>query len=145
MSNPPLVLPPVNNEPISTRSQEAKERSKPQQTQEKKVRFENTERRSNFQRRFKGRMAPAGSVYWVAQRLVEETTDKAIGLLKLWVEPKQLAEATEETIALINDLSDVDAIRALQQLQQPKRYVQRTKTNSQQLDLQVDIHTLDDQ
>ena len=48
MSNPPLVLPPVNNEPISTRSQEAKERSKPQRTQERKVRFENTEKKKQL-------------------------------------------------------------------------------------------------
>ena len=70
----PLVTPPLN-ETIST-TKTTEESPKPQRTQGKKkkeVRFEKEEdpregeTRHNFQRRFKGRMAPGGSVLWTAQ------------------------------------------------------------------------------
>ena len=55
-------------------------------------------------------MAPGGSVLWTTQRILEEPTDKAIGILKLWIHPKCEAEATEGMIALLNDLSDYDVV-----------------------------------
>ena len=55
-------------------------------------------------------MAPGGSILWTAQRILEEPTDKAIGILKLWIHLKREAEATEEMIALLNDLSDYDVV-----------------------------------
>ena len=126
----PLVTPP-SNKPIST-TKTTEESKKPQRTPEnkkKKVRFEKEEdpkereTHHNFQRRFKGRMAPGGSVLWTAQRILKEPTDKAVGILKLWIHPKREAEATEEMIALLNDLSDYDVIRALGQLREPKRHI----------------------
>ena len=98
------------------------ESKKPQRTldgKKKEVRFEKEEdpkereTRHNFQRRFKGRMAPGGSILWTAQRILEEPTDKAVGILRLWIHPKRDAEATEEMIALLNDLSDYDVVQAL--------------------------------
>ena len=91
----PLVTPP-SNKPIST-TQTTKGNKKPQRTPDRKkkeVRFEKEEDPKvqetchNFQRRFKGRMAPGGSVLWTAQRILEEPTDKVIGILKLWIHPK---------------------------------------------------------
>src|SRR3981189_1080468 len=87
-------------------------------------------------------MAPGGSVYWVAQRMLEETTDKAIGILRLWTHDKRQEEATEEMVALINDLSDTDAIRALNQLQEPKQYVCFSGPHKEQLDLDIRIQTI---
>ena len=78
MSNLFHVLSSHDNEPISPQSQETKERTKLQWTQEWKVCFENTETWNNFQWHFKGHMAPAGSIYWVAQRLLEETPIKQL-------------------------------------------------------------------
>ena len=112
---------PPSNKMIST-TKTTKESPKPQRTPDKKrkeVRFEKEEdpkereTRHNFQQRFKGRMAPGGSVLWTAQRILEEPTDKAIGILKLWIHPKREAEATEEMITLLNDLSDYDVVQAL--------------------------------
>ena len=113
----PLVTPPSNKTISTTKTTE--ESKKPQRTPDKKkkeVRFEKEEdpkereTRHNFQRRFKGRMAPGGPVLWTAQRILEEPTDKAIGILKLWIHPKREAEVTEEIIALLNDLSDYNVI-----------------------------------
>src|SRR3977135_609705 len=126
----PLVTPPSNKTILTTKTTE--ESKKPQQTPDKKkkeVRFEKEEdpkereTRHNFQRRFKGRMAPGGSILWTAQRIFEEPTNKAIGILELWIHPKREAEATEEVIALLNDLSDYDVVQALGQLKEPKQHI----------------------
>ena len=73
---------------------------------------------------------------------MEEKTDRAIGILKSWMHPKRQSEATEQTIALLNDLSDIDVFKALEGLQQSKKYIRGMKGN--QLDLSVKIQTLDD-
>ena len=130
----------------------SEESKKPQRTPDKKkkeVRFKEEENpkeretRHNFQRRFKGRMAPGGSILWTAQRILEEPTDKAIGILKLWIHPKREAEATEEMIALLNDLSDYDVVQALGQLKEPKRHIRgRTTTKTNQLNINVIAETV---
>ena len=126
----PLVTPPSNKTISTTKMTE--ESKKPQRTPERKkkeVRFEKEEDPKeretchNFQQRFKGRMAPGGSILWTVQRILEEPTDKAIGILKLWIHPKREAEATEEMIALLDDLSDYDVVQALGQLKEPKRHI----------------------
>src|SRR6266436_3816957 len=90
-------------------------------------------------------MAPGGSILWTAQRILEEPTNKAVGILKLWIRPKQEAEVTEEMIALLNDLSDYDVVRALGQLQEPKRHIQgRTTTKTNQLNINVTVETTTD-
>ena len=92
------------------------ERKKPQWKKKKEVRFKKEEDPKeretchNFQQQFKGRMAPGGSALWTTQRILEEPTNKVIGILKLWIHPKQEAEATEEMVTLLNDLSDYDII-----------------------------------
>jgi len=87
-------------------------------------------------------MAPGGSVLWTAQRIFEEPTDKAVGILKLWIHPKREAEATEEMITLLNDLSDYDVVRALGQLKEPKRHIWgQTTTKTNQLNINVIAET----
>ena len=90
-------------------------------------------------------MAPGGSILWTAQRILEEPSDKAVGILKLWIHPKREAEATEEMIALLNDLSDYDVVRALGQLKEPKRHIRgRTTTKTNQLNINVIAETITD-
>ena len=45
------------------------------------------ETRHHQQRRFAGTKAPKNTEYWVAQRLHEESTERAIGILNQWVHP----------------------------------------------------------
>ena len=47
-------------------------------------------------------------------------------------------------VALINDLSNTDAIKALNQLQEPKQYVRFSGPHKEQLDLDVRIQTIAD-
>ena len=90
-------------------------------------------------------MAPGGSVLWTAQRIFKESTDKVIGILKLWIHPKREAEATEEIITLLNDLSDYDVVQALGQLKEPKRHIWgRTTTKTNQLNINVIAETTTD-
>ena len=148
----PLVTPPSNKTISTTKTTE--ESKKPQRTLERKkkeVRFEKEEdpeekeTRHNFQRRFKGRMAPGGSVLWTAQRILEEPSDRAVGILKLWIHPKREAEATEQTVALLNDLSDYDVVQALTQLKEPKKHIRgRTTTRTNQLNINVIAETTTD-
>ena len=65
-----------------------------------------------------------------------------IGILNQWVHPTQKTEATEETIALLNNLSDKDILRALRELKQPRRHIRRM--SGRQLDIEVKVQTLDD-
>ena len=45
------------------------------------------ETRHHQQRRFVGAKTPRDTEYWVAQRIHEEPTDQAIGILNQWVHP----------------------------------------------------------
>ena len=95
-----------------------------QQTKESKKKPEkNPEVRHSFQRRNGGQRAPPGTAKWVAQRLAEEKPEQRIGILRLWVNTKRLAEATEETIEEINNLSDEDAEKALNEMRRPKQFI----------------------
>ena len=67
----------------------------------------------------------------------EDNTDRAISILKAWVLQKRQLAATEQTIAQLNDLSDIDIFKVLEGLQQSKKYFQGMKGN--QLDLSVKI------
>jgi hypothetical protein len=60
---------------------------------------------------------------WVAQRLAEEKLDRTIGILSLWVNPARQAEVTEETIDEINQLSNQEAVEALEERQRRKQYI----------------------
>ena len=79
---------------------------------------------------------------WVTQQLAEEKPEQRIGILRLWVNTKRQAEATEETIEEINDLSDEDAEIALNELRHPKQFVQRQ--GSMQMNLSIQLQTLED-
>ena len=60
---------------------------------------------------------------WVVQRLAEEKPERTIGILSLWVNPARQAEVTKETIDEINQLSDQEAVEALEELQRGKQYI----------------------
>ena len=69
--------------------------------------------------------APKNIEYWVAQRLHEEPNERAIGILNQWVHSTRKTEATEETVALLNDLLDKDVLRALRELKQLRHHIRR--------------------
>lgn len=100
------------------------------------------ETHTNHQRRFAGNMQRPHSTKWVAQRIHEDPTPSAVGFISSWVHPRQCLEATSATIAQINQLSDDDAEKALNELCQPKAYVQGTRGNKLQMD--ITLTTLDD-
>jgi predicted DNA-binding protein len=60
---------------------------------------------------------------WVVQRLAEDKLERTIGILSLWASPTQQAEVTEEIINEIHQLSDQDAVEALEELQHGKQYI----------------------
>ena len=74
------------------------------------------ERRHNLQRRNGSRRAPLSSAMWVVQRLAEDKPERTIGILSLWVNPARQAEVTKEMINEINQLSDQEAVEALEEL-----------------------------
>ena len=108
----------------------------------KKEPEKNLEVRHNFQRRNGGQRAPPGTAKWVAQQLAEEKPEQRIGILRLWVNTKRLAEATEETIKEINNLSDEDAETALNEMRRPKQFIRRQ--GSMQMNLSVQLQMLED-
>ena len=55
---------------------------------------------------------------------------------------KRLAEATEETIEEVNNLSDEDAEQALNEMRHPKQFIQQQ--GSMQMNLSVQLQTLED-
>jgi hypothetical protein len=79
--------------------------------------------RHNLQRQNGGRRAPLSLAMWVAQRLAEEKPERMIGILSLWMNPAWQTEVTEEMINKINQLSDQDAVEALEELQHGKQYI----------------------
>ena len=107
-------VPPNPNNTIPAKPKTTSEKTKteneekPQQEHRKPESPQET--RHHRQRRFAGAKAPKNTEYWVAQRLHKDPTDWAIGILNQWVHPTRKTEATEETIALLNDLSDKDVL-----------------------------------
>jgi hypothetical protein len=96
----------------------------------------------NFQRRFRGKMTTPGMAMWVAQRLTEAKEEQQKGILSLWAHPRRQAEVTEETINVINGLSDEDVIEALKELRRTKRFVRAV--GKDQMSVPVHLQTLDD-
>ena len=122
-----------------TMSEKTKTKKKPQK---EKMKDESPqEMRHHQQRRFTGAKAPWDTEYWVAQRLHEEPTEWVISILSNWTHLTRTQEATEETITLLNDLSDKDIFQALWELKQPRRYIRRM--SSRQLDVKVKVQMLD--
>ena len=102
----------------------------------------NMETQHNFQRRNCGQQAPSGTARWVTQQLAEEKPEQRIGILWLWVNPKRQAEATEETIEEINNLSDKDAEEVLTELRHPIQYI--WKQGGLQMSAPIQLRTLED-
>ena len=100
------------------------------------------EMRHNLQRWNGGCRAPLSLAMWVVQRLAEEKPERTIGILSLWVNPTWQAEVTEEKINKINQLSNQNAVEALEELQCRKQYIQRT--GGQQMDVPIQLQTVDD-
>jgi len=61
-------------------------------------------------------MTAPETAMWVAQRLAEAKEEQRIGILSTWVHNQRQAEVTQETIEEINNLSDKDAVEALNKL-----------------------------
>jgi len=102
----------------------------------------NPETRHSFQRRFRGQKTAPGTAMWVAQQLAEEKEEQRIGILSTWVHNQQWAEVTQETIEEINNLSDKDAIEALNELRMPRRYIR--KQGQSQMNIAVLLQALSD-
>lgn len=103
---------------------------------------EEAETRHNFQRRNKGQNVTPDMALWVAQRLAEESPERAKAILAVWTNAKRSAEVTEETIAQINRLSDEEAVAALKELRRPKQFIRGI--GQQQMDVPVIVQTLED-
>ena len=69
----------------ATTSEKTKTKKKPQETPKKPESLQ--EMRHSRQQRFGGAKTPKDTQYWVAQRLHEEQTNRAIGILQSWIHP----------------------------------------------------------
>ena len=110
-------VPPNPNNTIPTKPKTTSEKTKikdEEKLQKEQRKTESPqETRHHRQRRFVGAKTPRDTEYWVAQRLHEEPTERAISILNHWVHPTRTKEVTEETVMLLNDLVDKDVLRAL--------------------------------
>ena len=142
-SNSSFVPPNPNNtipaKPKMT-SERAKTEKKPQKEPKKTESPQET--RHNWQTRVTGMKTPRDTEYWVAQRLHEEPTERVIGILNNWVHLTWTKEVTEETVTLLNNLTDKDVLRALRELKKPRRHIR--KMSGHQLDIEVKVQMLDD-
>ena len=120
-------VPPNPNNTIPAKPKTTSERTKTKKKLQEKPKKTKSpqETRHNRQRRFAGVKTPKDTKYWVGQRLHEELTERAVGILNNWVHPMQTKEATEETVVLLNNLTDKDVLRALRELKQPRRHIRR--------------------
>jgi len=90
------------------------------------LKSKNVEMRHSLQRRFGGTCLKPHTAPWIAQRIHEDPTPTAVGFLRLWTHRHKQVEATESTIAQLNELSDEDVILALEELHEPRKYIQGT-------------------
>jgi len=87
------------------------------------------ETRHSLQRRFGGRRLSPYTAPWIAQRIHEDRTPAAVGILLTWVHPQRMPEASDTTIEQLNCLSDQDVVLALTELTEPRKYIQGTGGN----------------
>ncbi|KIM74088.1 hypothetical protein PILCRDRAFT_14732 [Piloderma croceum F 1598] len=87
------------------------------------------ETRHSLQRRFGGRRLSPHTAPWIAQRIHEDKTPTAVGILLTWVHPHRMLEASDTTIEQLNCLSDQDVVLVLTELAEPKKYIQGTGGN----------------
>jgi len=93
------------------------------------LKSENVEMRHSLQRRFRGTRLKPHTAPWIAQQIHEDPTPTAVGFLRMWTHRHKQVEATESTIAQLNELSDEDVILALEELHEPRKYIQGTGGN----------------
>jgi len=98
------------------------------------------ETRHNLQRRFGGKQQTPHTASWVAQRIHEEKEESSIGILLAWTHLRRYQEVTPDTIDLLNSLPDTDAVEALKELKQPKKYVQGIGGNKLSTKVVVKTH-----
>jgi hypothetical protein len=115
--------------PVSSIAKNLSITKEPDSTVDNDVLESFTENRHSLQRRFGGRRLSPHTAPWIAQRIYEDKTPAAVGILLAWVHPKRTIEADEITIEQLNCLSDQDVILALQELCEPKKYVQGSGGN----------------
>ena len=83
-----------------------------------------------------------GTVMWIAQRMAEEKPEQRKGILGLWVHPRWEKEVSDQTVEELNCLSDEDVIEALNELWEPKRYIQ--KQGGMQMNIPIKLQILED-
>jgi hypothetical protein len=77
---------------------------------------------------------------WVAARLKDDP-DKAVSILNVWSHPRRQKEINRQTVDDINLLGETEAIEAIEELKNPRRFVRGTK--GMKLELDANIMTLD--
>jgi len=60
---------------------------------------------------------------WSAQRIHEDKSSTAIGILRAWTHIDQQPEADETTIEQLNQLTDEEVVIALRELVSSKQYI----------------------
>jgi hypothetical protein len=100
-----------------------------------------SETQHSFQRCFNGTRHSPRSVKWVAQWIQEDEYESSQAALANWVHKKRQVEVSRVTIDKLNQLSDNDIVKALQELKKPKHYVQGS--GGQKLTMHIIISTLD--
>jgi len=98
------------------------------------------ETRYSLQRRFGGERQTPHTASWVAQRIHEEKEESSIGILLAWTHLRRYQEVTPDTIDLLNSLPDTEAVEALKELKQPKKYVQGIGGNKLSTKVVVKTH-----
>ena len=87
------------------------------------------ETRHHRQRRFDGQRQPPHTAKWIAQRIQEEDSAIAVGILSAWTRQSRRLEASEAAVGELNALADTEVVEALQELRNPKHFVRTNKGN----------------
>ena len=93
--------------------------------------------------RFNGDRMTPNTAPWVAQRLDDPDPHVVRGILMAWVHPKRQSEVTDDEVERIRSLLDKEAVAAISEMSEPKKYI-RGRHDGKQLDLDLIIGTLDD-
>ena len=81
------------------------------------------EKKTENKEKYNSVQAALGTVQHVAKQLKIQQTDMAMAMLRNWTDCTQRAEVTESLIKQINDLSDDNTTKALQNLMKPQFYL----------------------
>ena len=78
---------------------------------------------------------------WIAARLKDQPEERAIPILRNWAHPKRHMEINRQTMDDINRLSEGDAVDAIEELKEPRRFIRGTRGTK--LSFNANIVTLD--